>query len=138
MTLHDVARSPNVEKPPEVPTVLSLWRGHVRPRKPFHQKPWRQIADETLAPYGLTFEEAFNGRRNRKFSRPRFAVMHALRSEEHWLRDGPRWSYPQIAEFLGFKDHTSIMNGVARHEEIMRAPKPEPKRLLLERMLGHG
>ena len=46
---------------------------------------------------------------------PRFRAMHMLRQLK---RGGEPMSYPAIGGVLGGRDHTTIMNGIQRAEEL--------------------
>jgi len=63
---------------------------------------------------GLTVEEMLAARRKKKLA-------HA-RQEAMWeIRQRTKLSLPQIAHRMRLKDHTTVLHGVRRHEERMRA-----------------
>jgi len=71
--------------------------------------PWRVLAAQCAADYGLTVDELLSGSKRRRVSIARHDLMARLRA------DGGR-SYPLIARLLNLKNHTSIIWGVRAHE----------------------
>lgn len=61
--------------------------------------------------FGVEPDVIFSGSRRRAHTRPRYAVMKALR-----LRG---WSLVKIGQFLGGRDHTTIRSGITYAEEYM-------------------
>lgn len=62
----------------------------------------------------LTPEQIRQACRKRRISRPRQAAMYALHRRT-------LWSSPQIAKFLGLKDHTSVLHGIKKIEALLEA-----------------
>ena len=60
---------------------------------------------------GVTPKELLGSKRARPFTHARFALMLAFR------REG--WSLPLIGLRLGNRDHTTVMYGIARAEELL-------------------
>lgn len=85
-------------------TVLSLFRGVI-------QRPstMREITVEVAQKHQLNPREMRAGARERRVAHPRQEAMWRI------YQTG-RYSYPQIARFLGYKDHTTIIHGVREHE----------------------
>lgn len=72
----------------------------------------RSVADQ----YGLTVAELRGPRRFHHFVRPRHEAM--------WrMAQTGRWSLPQIGNFLGGRDHTTVLHGIRRHAQRMAAAK---------------
>jgi chromosomal replication initiation ATPase DnaA len=67
--------------------------------------------DQILAPFGLDYTDMYAKSHLRHVAWPKHMAFACLRSEFGM-------SFPQIGRFLGF-DHTTIMNGVRRHEARM-------------------
>jgi hypothetical protein len=61
--------------------------------------------------------ELISNRREKRLAHSRFAIMWAAKKQT-------TYSYPQIARALGGFDHTSVMHGVRRAEQL-RAADPE-------------
>lgn len=60
---------------------------------------------------GLKLADLIGPDRRRCIAHPRQEAMYALYEER--LTDGRRrWSLPQIGEFLGGRDHTSVLHGI--------------------------
>ncbi len=67
------------------------------------------IATRVAEKHGLTFEEMTSTSRERRYAWPR--------QEAAWeMVQRGRWSYPQIARTLKWKDHTTAMHAVEAHE----------------------
>lgn len=60
---------------------------------------------------GVTKRELLGSKRARLFTQARFALMLVFR------RQG--WSLPVIGMRLGNRDHTTVMHGIARAEELL-------------------
>lgn len=101
---------------PELPIVYSLWWGAIVRDLP--RRTMRQIADEVAASYNITFADLIKHDRTREFSVPR---QHAM-----WLmcRQG-RWSRSVIGNFLGGRDHTTVLHGERAHVARVAAGGPE-------------
>lgn len=67
------------------------------------------------AKYGLTVDDLKGRKRTRAYTAPRNEAMHVLHSHGH--------SMPAIGRILGGRDHTTIWNGIRRHERRMRAAR---------------
>ena len=61
--------------------------------------------------FKITVETLMTASKSHKFTRPRFFIMGMLYEHSHL-------SGPQIAKMLGLKDHTSVLHGVNRANEI--------------------
>jgi len=120
MTLYDVAHPHKSASLPQVPDHKTLCaETNAQQPMPSALKSWRQIAQDALVPYGVSFQEAFEGRR-RPLCEARWAVMAALRSQPHPTIPGqPRWSSTRIGQFLG-RDHATVLMGVRSHERLQR------------------
>jgi chromosomal replication initiation ATPase DnaA len=104
---------------------LSLWRGLTKARR----QPTHTAADiiaEVASRYGVPIEAMKLRIQARKgITSPeqlaRDEAMWRLRQERAW-REGQRWrwSFPQIAAFMGLSHHTSAMIAIRRHEARLR------------------
>jgi hypothetical protein len=77
-------------------------------RMPTPKKPWKTFVREVAHRHGLTLDDLVGPARSRKISGPRQEAMWVLHQQK-------RWSLPTIGEFLGGRDHTTILHGVRRH-----------------------
>jgi len=68
------------------------------------------ILQEVAAKHKLTVYLMLNGRRGPKYVEARWEAMYRLRNEI--VIRGEQASYPQIAQWIGVKDHTTVMHGV--------------------------
>lgn len=102
--------------------VLSIWKGPVRLDSGYGVRVSKAVRDAILsevAPkYGVTPEHILSKRVFRPYVQARHEVMWRLRDLK--AADGkPKHSLPAIALSLGLGDHTTVLNGVRRHEERM-------------------
>lgn len=75
-----------------------------------------RIAVEVASAHGLSTWEMFTSRRLRR--------LVLARQEFFWrARRETKASYPQIAEFANLLDHTTVIHGERRHEELVEARK---------------
>jgi hypothetical protein len=77
------------------------------------RKSWRQIANEVCAKHGLDFQDVLTPSRVTQMVRCRWEIMYRLHHETTLTLTG-------IASKLGDMDHSTIMNGIRRHEQRMR------------------
>ena len=75
-----------------------------------------EIVQRTAAAFGLTVEQLRSPCRLRKFTEPRFAAYWLLR--KHLTSGGRQRSFPEIGRMLGGKDHSSVMHGIDRVQDI--------------------
>lgn len=74
----------------------------------------RQIKDAVCEEFGVTLLDLESSRRTRAIARPRQVTM--------WLgRHLTPLSLPQIGKGLGYRDHTTIMHGIASIDRVMSA-----------------
>lgn len=98
-----------------MPAVLSLWHGVIHaPDAP--RITMAEILQDVADKYHLTIADLKGPDRSQRVSRPRQEAMWRMRQE---LRDDGtnRWSSLRIGQFIGGRDHTTVLHGVARHEE---------------------
>lgn len=74
----------------------------------------RSICLEVCREYGVTLEQLRGPQKAQRFTRPRQAAMWRLAT------DG-RWSLPQIGQYLGHRDHTTVLYGRRRHAARLAA-----------------
>lgn len=73
----------------------------------------RKIIEETSAKYGLTVPQMIGPRRARHIAIARF--------EAYWRADRETGAtLKQIGRAFGNRDHATIINGIERHNEILR------------------
>lgn len=73
----------------------------------------RKIIEETAAKYGFTVPQMIGPRRAQKIARARF--------EAYWRADRETGAtLKQIGRAFGNRDHATILNGIARQEEILK------------------
>lgn len=98
-----------------MPEVLSIWHGVIRaPDAP--RVTMAEILQDVADKYRLTLDELKGPDRSQRVSWPRQEAMWRMRQE--FRDDGTnRWSTPRIGQFLGGRDHTTVLFGVTRHEE---------------------
>lgn len=72
--------------------------------------------------YNIANEDLLSTKRNKEYVLPRQIVMFLLRSEM-------RLSYPQIAQKIGKKDHTTIMHGCGKIENQLNQNKDLQKEI---------
>lgn len=71
------------------------------------------IIAEVARKWGVSLKEIVGKRRTRRVAWARFEAYYRLRMECDWL------SLPMIGRKLGGRDHTSVLNGVRRYQELM-------------------
>lgn len=87
------------------------------------KKPWRAYAAEVAVRHGLTLADLQGPGRGKAVAHPRQEAMWVLKQQG-------RWSLPQIGQFLGGRDHTTVLYGIRRHEARMAKAAPaQPQRL---------
>ncbi len=74
----------------------------------------RSICLDVCREYGVTLEQLRGPQRARRFARPRQAAMWRLAT-------AGRWSLPQIGQYLGNRDHTTVLHGRDRHAARLAA-----------------
>ena len=74
---------------------------------------WKRICLETCNKHNVAFNELISPRRDKKLVRARYEVMWRMKKETSM-------SFPAIGRRLGGRDHSTIIVGVRRYEEIMR------------------
>jgi len=95
-------------------SVLSLWKGRI-----IFSQTMAGILAEVAEQYGLTVVDLKGPARYRHIAWPRQEAM--ARMARCQRSDGKRvFSLPQIGRFLN-RDHTTVLWGIRRHEERMRA-----------------
>lgn len=73
----------------------------------------RAVVADVAFQHGYTPADLIGQERHRAVCRARQHAYWAVRQAK------PHLSYPQIGRFFGGRDHTTIMHGVAAHEERM-------------------
>lgn len=74
----------------------------------------RSIAERVCEKHRITMEELKGPGRARRLSVPRQEAMHEMHAQE-------RWSLSQIGQFLGGRDHTTVLHGVRKHAQGLDA-----------------
>ena len=96
---------------PDVTTAEGLL-GNVRRTRPQHLTA-KQIIDKTARHFQLDSKEICSAKRSKHIVVPRQIAMYLLRSELHL-------SFPQIANELGRKDHTTAIHSVEKIEKSIK------------------
>lgn len=91
---------------PTIDSVEQLLRPDTSHQK--HLTP-RSVVDKTARFFNLTKDEITGPKRDKEIVEPRQIAMYLLRSELHL-------SFPQIARFVGRKDHTTAIHSVSKIE----------------------
>lgn len=91
----------------------------------------RAIIQETAERHGVAPELIASSARARKVVQARWETVWRLRQEPSGFRDGPRWSYPQIAAFLGV-DHTTVIFGERAYAAGRQPHQGRPRRQRVE------
>jgi chromosomal replication initiation ATPase DnaA len=81
---------------------------------PPRMETMRSIAAEIAEKHGLTVEELRGRSHARRVAWPRQEAMWRMR-QVRWPNGTPRFSLPQIGEFLGGRDHSTVFWGVQEH-----------------------
>ncbi|MBB4799680.1 hypothetical protein HNP32_003440 [Brevundimonas bullata] len=71
------------------------------------------MAEFVAKRHNMTFAQLLSVRRNRDVVRPRQIAMYAIREL------CPHMSFPAIGRMLGGRDHTTILHGVRKIEELI-------------------
>jgi chromosomal replication initiator protein len=96
------------------PLTLSLAQKILEPQqRPIDHSP-DAILDAVAQEFNITISELKGPRRTRRISVPRQMAMYLL-------RDLSQLSFPQIGEFLGGRDHTTVMHGTSKVEKNLQA-----------------
>ena len=96
------------------------WQWNVRaPNVPRPATTMKTILAEAAADHGLRPSDITGDRRFIHHVRARQDFMWRARQVK-WLDGKPRYSLPQIGQFLGV-DHTTVIHGVRAHEKRMGA-----------------
>lgn len=104
-----------VEPPPVIFVVQQQELDDADDRSPIIPLPrWKSIVREVSEKHGVPIIDILSDRRNVPFVRARHECFFRL-SKETTL------SLPQIGKRLGGKDHTTVLAGIRRHQERMRA-----------------
>jgi len=77
-------------------------------------RPMHAIICEVANKYGLTHNELVSNRRSRQVAWPRQEAMWRCAKET-------TFSLPDIGRALGGRDHTTVIYGIRRYEQRMRA-----------------
>ena len=76
------------------------------------KKSWKAYATEVALKHGLKLSDLTGPARGRAIAHPRQEAMWLLKQQD-------RWSLLQIGQFLGGRDHTTVIHGIRKHEERM-------------------
>ena len=94
------------------PLTLSLAQTILSPQqRPIDYSP-DAIMEAVAQEYNITVSELKGPRRTRRISVPRQVAMYLL-------RDTAQLSFPQIGEFLGGRDHSTVMHGATKVEKSL-------------------
>jgi chromosomal replication initiator protein len=74
------------------------------------------IAEEVATERGLTVKQLFGANRRHDIARARFVAWDRIRKEVRFVSGPP--SLPQIGTWFGGRDHTTVLNGLRRVQEI--------------------
>lgn len=113
--VQDVAWAEPERLPSPGDIVLSLWRGLLV--VPERRATRLQIAEEVAARYGVSVEALRGPLRHKAFTVPRQEAMWRM-VKAH------RWSTPQIGDFFGGRDHTTVLHACKAHEKRMAEALP--------------
>ena len=96
------------------PLTLSLAQKILAPQqRPLDHSP-ESILNAVAQEFNITVGELKGPRRTRRISVPRQMAMYLL-------RDVSQLSFPQIGEFLGGRDHTTVMHGTTKIEKSLQS-----------------
>ena len=96
------------------PLTLSLAQKILEPQQaPVDHSP-DAILEAVAKEFNITVSELKGPRRTRRISVPRQVAMYLM-------RDLVQLSFPQIGEFLGGRDHTTVMHGVTKVEKNLQS-----------------
>ena len=94
------------------PLTLDLTQKILEPQqRPLDHSP-KAILEAVAQEFNLTVSELKGPRRTRRISVPRQLAMYLM-------RDLAQLSFPQIGEFLGGRDHTTVMHGTSKIEKSL-------------------
>lgn len=80
----------------------------------------KALLAETAADHAIHVRDILSLSRARPIAHARQDFMWRAR-QVRWQDGGYRYSLPQVARFLGLKDHTSVLHGVRAHGKRMEA-----------------
>lgn len=101
----------------------------------FSGQTMRAIVDAVAKHHGLTVEQLRGPSRKFFIAHPRQEAMWLMRQVKDW-QGRNRYSLPQIGEFMGARDHTTILHGVRAHQARVDKAKAEDEAAWNE--MGHG
>jgi len=104
--INTVALPEPVPGPGEI--VLSLWRGLLV--VPSRTATRQEIAQEVARRYGVSLEALRGPLRTKAFTVPRQEAMWRMVKAN-------RWSTPQIGDYFGGRDHTTVLHACKAHEK---------------------
>jgi chromosomal replication initiator protein len=110
----------NNEKPSKETAIMAL-SGMVSPKN--QSLSWKKISDSVCKFYNISHEDILSAKRSKEIVVPRQILMYLIRQEMSF-------SYPQIANLIGKKDHTTIMHGVEKIEKEIRNNPDLQKQIL--------
>jgi chromosomal replication initiator protein len=90
-------------------------------RRPIDHSP-DAVLDAVAKEFNLAISELKGPRRTRRISEPRQLAMYLLREVSNL-------SYPQIGEFLGGRDHSTVMHGTSKIEKGLLADETLQEKL---------
>ena len=98
----------------QMPLTLALAQKVLEPHQvPVDHSP-EAILEAVAKEFNITVSELKGPRRTRRISVPRQVAMFLM-------REMAQLSFPQIGEFLGGRDHTTVMHGVTKVEKNLQA-----------------
>lgn len=97
--------------------VLSLWKGEMLVSEP--ATSMTEIATAIAAKHGMNLDDLRFPLRTKPYVRARWETMWAIRQVRK-ANGEHRYSTTQIARFLQLEDHTTVLHGLKRHEELTR------------------
>ncbi len=100
-------------------------------------KAAKDIIRETAGEYGIGVEDMCSTGRHRPLPLARFDAMNRLRAIMR--ADGRhRFSTIRIGKMLGGRDHTTVLNGLRRWEELRGASAPNHNKTDFQHTEGRG
>lgn len=104
--------------------VLSLWHGTIN--APPLPRTANEIIEDICLEHACTVDEIRGKSRVRRIAHARQHAAWELHLQMHPRRlDESRWSYPKIAELLGYGDHTSAYCAVRDHKRRAHSKTPQ-------------
>lgn len=79
----------------------------------------RQMIADAADEHGVTVEALLSERLSRHLTGPRQALYAAV-YDLRWPSGSRRFSMPDVARFLGRKDHTCVLHGIRAHTKRMQ------------------